>query len=358
MNLHWLATTARFPADDLAGFATALFAATGLDADKAESVGRVLLLTDMIGRHTHGLAQCGAYLRQLVDGGMSKTGAPECVRDAGSTVVWDGNYLPGLWLMDQAVRLGFERLPQHGVFTLAMRRSHHIGCLAAYAKEATDRGYVAIIASSGPHTTSVAPFGGKAGLFSPDPFAFGFPTPRSPVLVDICASLTTVSMTREKTAAGELFDHPWVLDSAGRPSRDPSLVERAEDRGSLMLLGGQEAGHKGFGLALMVEALTQGLSGHGRKDAPTRWGANVYLQLIDPEAFAGRDAFVAQMGFFADQCRANAPIDPAHPVRLPGDQAARNIARCRAEGVPLAAETRASLLDWARRLGVDATFLA
>ncbi|NVO17315.1 MAG: Ldh family oxidoreductase [Rhodoplanes sp.] len=349
---------ARFPSEDLGRFAAALFAATGLDADKADSVGRFLLLTDMMGRHTHGLAQCGAYLRQLVDGGMTKTGAPDRVRDGGATVVWDGNYLPGPWLMDQALQLGFARLPEHRVFTLAMRRSHHIGCLAAYAKEATDRGYVAIIASSGPHTKSVAPYGGREGLFSPDPLAIGFPAGRSPVLVDISASLTTVSMTREKTAAGELFDHPWVLDSGGQPSRDPSLVERAEDRGTLMLLGGAEAGHKGFGLALMVEALTQGLSGHGRMDAPNRWGANVYLQLLDPEAFAGRDAFAAQMGFFADQCRANAPIDPANPVRLPGDQAARNIARCRAEGVPVSQETRASLLDWGGRLGVDATLLA
>jgi LDH2 family malate/lactate/ureidoglycolate dehydrogenase len=358
MNVHWPASAARLAGADLDRFAAALFTAAGLDADKAQSVARILVRTDMLGRSTHGLTQCGAYLKQLADGGMSRTGAPECVRDTGSTVVWDGHYLPGLWLMDQAIGLAFERLPQHGVFTLAMRRSHHIGCLAVYAKEATDRGYMAIIASSGPHTKSVAPFGGKQGLFSPNPFAIGFPTPRDPVLVDICASLTTVSMTREKTAAGQLFDHPWVLDSAGRPSHDPSLVERAENRGSLMLLGGEDAGHKGFGLALMVEALTQGLSGHGRKDAPTRWGANVYLQVFDPEAFAGRDAFMAQTGFFADQCRANAPIDPASPVRLPGDQAARNIARCCAEGVPVSAETRTSLLDWARRLGVDASILA
>jgi L-lactate dehydrogenase len=135
------------------------------------------------------------------------------------------------------------------------------------------------------------------------------------------------------------------------------VVERANDRGSLLLLGGAEAGHKGFGLALMVEALTQGLSGFGRKDAPTRWGASVYLQLIDPQAFAGRDAFVAQTGFFADECRANPAIDPSRPVRLPGDQAQRSIERCRADGVPVSAKTAGSLRGWADRLGVGAAVL-
>lgn len=45
-------------------------------------------------------------------------------------------------------------------------------------------------------------------------------------------------------------------------------MELTKDCGSLLLLGGYEAGHKGFGQALMVEALTQALSGHGWREAP------------------------------------------------------------------------------------------
>ncbi|WP_082540721.1 Ldh family oxidoreductase [Pseudolabrys sp. Root1462] len=331
-------------------FAASLFAAAGLAADKAASVARLLVLTDAMGRGTHGLAQCPAYLDELAGGGMSKEGEPEIVRDTGATIVWDGRYLPGLWLMEKALETAFARIEAHGVVTFAMRRSHHIGCLAALAKYATDRGCYIMLASSGPHTKFVAPFGGRQGLFSPDPFAIGFPAGASPVLFDACASLTTVSMTRTKVAAGEQFEHAWLLDSAGRPTRDPAVMEGSGNRGSLMLLGGAEAGHKGFGLALMVEALTQGLSGFGRRDAPTRWGASVFMQVIDPRAFAGPEAFEAQTAFFADQCRANAPIDPAAPVRLPGDQAARNIAMAMEQGIALPRATVAELERWAKRL--------
>jgi len=224
--------------------------------------------------------------------------------------------------------------------------------LAALAKAATDRGLYVMIASSGPHSKFVAPFGGKAPLFSPNPFAIGFPTSEFPVLVDISASLTTVSMTREKAAAGTEFEHAWLMDHGGQPSRDPTIMERSNDRGSLLLLGGYEAGHKGFGLALMVEALTQGLSGFGRRDKPTQWGASVYCQLIDPAAFAGRESFVDQMDFLVEQCHANPPLDPSHPVRLPGEQASRNIAKAEAEGVPLAPGVMASLNACASKLGL------
>jgi LDH2 family malate/lactate/ureidoglycolate dehydrogenase len=345
------------PEAALTGFASDLFAAAGVERQKADSMARLLVLTDMMGRYTHGLAQCGSYLDQIAKGTMAKEGQPEVLQDRGSTLVWDGGYLPGLWLVETALQAGFARLPQHGVVTFAIRRSHHIGCLAALARLATERGYFAFLASSGPHSRIVAPFGGKEALFSPNPFAIGFPATRFPVLVDISASITTVSMTREKAAAGTQFEHPWLMDSEGHPTRDPSVMEREKDRGSLLLLGGQEAGHKGFGLALMVEALTQGLSGHGRLDAPRQWGASVYLQIMDPDAFAGRDAFTAQMDFLAEQCHANAPIDPDRPVRLPGEQAARNIERSRMEGVPLSSTAVASLREWAARLKVDASVL-
>jgi L-lactate dehydrogenase len=342
-------------------FARALFVGAGVDDDKAATVARLLVLTDAMGRRTHGLAMAPLYLADIekgrasggVEAGMAVRGEPEVLKDTGITAVWDGRYLPGLWLVARAIEQAMPRAAAHGLAAVAIRRSHHIGCLAALAKRAADRGFVALIANSDPAGARVAPYGGTEALFTPNPFAVGYPGEANPVLVDICASITTTSMTRQKHAAGELFEHPWLLDAEGRPTRDPAVLEHSEPRGSLQLMGGTEYGHKGFGLALMIEALSQGLSGHGRKQAPTRWGGNVYLQLIDPAFFAGRDAFLEQTEHLGERCRANRPIDPQHPVRLPGDQAAAGIERAVRDGIAYDAPTRSALNDWAARLGVD-----
>ena len=89
----------------------------------------------------------------------------------------------------------------------------------------------------------------------------------------------------------------------------------------------------------MVEALTQGLSGLGRKDTEKRWGGNVFLQVLDPDAFAGREAFLEQMDYLTERCQANAPLREGVPVRMPGEQAERSIAAAREQGVPLAEHT-------------------
>jgi L-lactate dehydrogenase len=342
----------RYPAEPLTRLAAGLLAAAGMERDKAETVARLLVLTDMLGRRTHGVALCPLYLDQLEQGLMTPRGEPERATDGGAVVVWDGNYLPGLWLVSRALDLAFARLPAHGVVTVAIRRSHHIACLATLVKQATDRGHVAILATSDPAFSFVAPFGGREPVLTPNPLAIGWPTTRGPVLIDISASITTVSMARQKAAAGELLQHPWLLDAEGRPTRDARVLEQAEPRGSLLPLGGLEYGHKGFGLALMVEALTQGLSGLGRKGSEKRWGGNVFLQVLDPEAFAGRAAFMAEMDRLAELCRASAPLREGVLVRMPGEQAERNIAEAEARGVPVDATVVERLAAAAARHGL------
>ncbi|MEO7762632.1 MAG: Ldh family oxidoreductase [Casimicrobiaceae bacterium] len=342
----------RFQTPVLEPFCASLYRAAGMDADKAESVARLQVLTDALGRRTHGLAMAPLYLTEIENGTMAVTGEPQVVSDNGVSAVWDGDYLPGLWVIEKAIAAAIPRAAKYGIAAMAIRRSHHIGCLAALTKLAADKGFVALIANSDPAGKRVAPYGGTEPLYTPNPFALGYPGARHPVLIDLCASITTVSMARQKHAAGEPFEHPWLIDAEGNPTRDPAVLEHSTPRGSLLPLGGLEYGHKGYALGLMVEALSQGLSGHGRKDAPIRWGGNTFVQIIDPRLFAGLDAFTDQTNFLSDQCRANRPIDPARPVRVPGDQAARSLADAQASGIEYDEATWKSIEHWAHKLRV------
>ena len=79
------------------------------------------------------------------------------------------------------------------------------------------------------------------------------------------------------------------MTAEGEPTDDPGVLF-ADPPGTLLPTGGREHGHKGYNLALAIEALSQGLSGHGRADRPTDWGASVYVQVMAPGAFGGAQA--------------------------------------------------------------------
>lgn len=336
---------------DLTAFAAALFGTAGLDADKAATTAQYLVEADLLGHDTHGLAQAPGYLGAIEGGTMARTGTPETVRDHGAVLTWDGRRLPGLWLTVQAIDAALARAGEYGTASVAIRRSHHIGCLAAFLQRATDRGMMLILTCSDPSVASIAPFGGTEPLYTPDPIAVGIPTTGDPILVDISASITTNGMTGRLHAQGRKMPGPWAIDADGTPSDDPAVLF-TDPPGSILPVGGIEYGHKGFGLGLIVEALTQGLAGHGRADAAEGWGANVFVQVLDPAAFGGADAFARQTGWLADAARANRPRPGVERVRLPGE---RGLAAKRAmleAGVTLYPGLMDALLPWAEKLGV------
>lgn len=340
----------RHAAGDLLTFATTLLERAGLARERARTVAEVLLEGDLLGHTTHGLELLPAYLTELTNGGMAVEGEPRVVADLGAAITWDGGRLPGPWLVRRAIAEARSRVPVHPVVSLAIRRSHHIACLQAYLKPVTDAGLVILLLSSDPANTGVAPHGGVVPCLTPNPIAAGWPTAGDPVLLDISMSTTTNAMVKRVRAEGGRLPGPWLVDAHGVATDAPSAL--TPDGGALLPLGGLDLGHKGFGLALLVEALTSGLAGYGRADRPTEWGASVFLQIMDPDAFGGRDAFVREAQFIADRCREARVPDGQPPVRLPGERALARRRRLLREGVPLRASTRAGLAEWAERFDV------
>jgi L-lactate dehydrogenase len=342
----------RFRADDLTTFATALLERAGLANDRARRVAEVLLEGDLLGHSTHGLELLAPYLRELDAGRMTRDGEPETLSDLGAVTTWDGRYLPGPWLVTEAIARAKSRVSTHHVVTVAIRRSHHIACLQAYLKPVTDAGLMLLLLSSDPAAAGVTPHGGVASRITPNPIAAGIPTNGEPILVDVSMSTTTNAMTRRVAGEGGRLPGPWVVDADGRATDDPSALF-GERPGAVLPLGGLDLGHKGFALALIVEALTSGLAGHGRADGPTEWGASVFLQLIDPEAFGGRVAFMRETSRLAEICRTT-PVEPGRPaVRLPGEAALARRTRQLRDGVALYAATMPALAPWAERLGIE-----
>ncbi len=341
----------RYRADDLSIFAASLLEKAGLSRDRARTVADVLVEADLLGHDTHGLDQLSGYLREIGEGRMATSGEPEVIADVGAAMTWDGHRLPGHSLVKQAIAEARNRILAHPVVTIAIGRGHHIGCLQVYLKPVTDAGLIILLMSSDPSAAGVTPHGGAASRITPNPIAAGFPTGGNPILIDISSSTTTNAMNARLAAKGERLPGRWLVDADGRATDDPRVLS-GERPGAMLPLGGMDLGHKGFGLALIVEALTSGLSGHGRSEAPAPWTASIFLQVIDPDAFGGREAFIREMRYLLELCHATPVVPGNPPVRLPGEGALERRRRQIREGVALHETILPALIPWAQKLGV------
>jgi L-lactate dehydrogenase len=343
--------TPRVQAASLIGFATSSLQRMGMEPAKADAVADVLVEGDLLGHTTHGLQLLPLYLSEIDKKQMTVAGQPVVLADRPAAVTWDGQRLPGQWLTLEAIALACERARTLGTCAVVIRRSHHIGALAAYLKRVTDQGLMMLLTCSDASGAAVAPHGGYRGVYTPNPLAAAWPTDGDPVMLDVCQSITTNLMTRRLRAEGRTFPGLWAVDNQGVPTDEPGALFTTPP-GALLPTGGTDHGHKGYAMGLLVEALTGGLAGHGRADSKEGWSATVFLEIWDPALFGGADAFARETGWLARACRESAPRPGFDRVRLPGESGLRRREAQLRDGVELHPDTAPALRPWAEKLGI------
>src|SRR5437588_10847997 len=135
----------------------------------------------------------------------------------------------------------------------------HIGRLGEYTERLAGAGLVGIVTVgvAGPEAGLVAPFGAAARFLGTNPWSIGVPAAgRPPLIFDAATSTVAEGKVRLARARGVQVPAGTVRDAAGRPSLDPDDLYEG---GSLTVLGGEVAGHKGHGLSL-ASALVGGLA--------------------------------------------------------------------------------------------------
>lgn len=338
-----------YEAEALRKFARDVLVKAGLPAEPGEVVAKGLVEADLYGHVTHGLALLPDYVEEIENGAMVKDGRPQIISDFGAVALWDAGRLPGIWTTELAVAEAGKRARSFGIGAVALRRSHHIACLAAFLEAPARDGLALIILSSDPSDSHVAPFGGVTPVMTPNPIAVGIPADPDPILIDVSTSITTAAMCARMRKAGTPLPGKWLLDGKGQVTDDPTVMKKG---GSILPIGGVDHGHKGYGLSLMVEALTQGLGGFGRADAPKEWGASVLVLALAPEAFGGREAFLRQTDWLVQAC-ANSAVPAGKPdVRLPGQAALKRKAEAQAHGLALDSGRREGLMGLAKRFAL------
>lgn len=337
-------------------FIEQLFLDAKVSPEVAQVVSQVLVEGDLLGHHTHGVKLAQGYLKDLRNGQAKGHAASlRIVKQSPAAVLYDADYLLGPYCVEQALSFTATAARTFGIGVATIRRSHHIACLAAYLQRYTDQGLIPMVLTSDPAVASVAPHGGLDPVYTPNPLGIGIPTGGKPILIDVSMSTVTNGLVNKTHQAGGQLEHPVLIGEDGQPTRDTAAFF-ASPPGAILPLGSVEFGHKGFALGTMVEALTAGLGGFGRKDGVRQWGAAVTVLSFDPDFFGGVDALKAEMDHFVERCVNSRPREPQHPVRMPGHAGISRRELAFEQGLALPDDVLAALRAAAQEAGHDYPF--
>lgn len=343
----------RYRYNDLIQFSTDLFTATGLDNKRAKVMASVFVEADLLGFTTHGMNRISSNLDWLLKGESHMSGEPEVIVDRGNLFNWDAKFLPGPWVVSQAIDQCIERVATRGIVTATIRKSQHIACLGAYCPKIVDAGYVALITCSTPNEHSVCAHGGIDPIFSANPIAFVAPADDYPILFDISMCITAGGYVSRAHRAGEKMAGQYLKDNQGEITDDPATFF-TDPPGSILPIGGMSHGYKGYALSMLTELLSMALGGYGRaNDSSDDGEANsVFIQIIDPQAFGSLEEFKQQTNAIKSLCENSRSKDGDPSVRVPGQRAWLSRQQQLENGVELYSTIMQDLAIWAERLNI------
>ncbi|RUO31270.1 Ldh family oxidoreductase [Aliidiomarina soli] len=342
----------RFDAQQLLHFGQSVLTAAGASPEIAADTAKYLLEGDLLGYSTHGYKRLYFNAKLLAEGQARGEGDISVLKQRAAVASWDANFLPGPFVAAKAVRQACDMARDAGTATIVVRRAQHVASLAAYLQLATEQGLLISLLCSTPAQASVAPFGGKAAVFSPNPFAIGVPTSDKPLLLDMSFSMTAAGKIRQYWERQQPLPWQAIVRADGQLSSDPA--DYIEGEGAAILpLGGTELGYKGYGLCLMSEIWTMSLSNYGRLDGASDGESNaLFVQVLDPSAFGETADFLRVTDDLVARCKACPPLHSDSPVRIPGERALAKRAYQLQQGVKLDDATWGRLQRAAQRFSV------
>jgi len=320
----------RYPWKDLVDFSVAFLTGKGLSEADAAYVGEVAVKTEAMGIHTHGLVLL-PYLDGKLGNDLDATARPAVVRESGASALVDGNSGLGQLAMRLAVELASAKAQSHGVGMVAARNCSWIGALGAYLVPIAEEGLMAQLWAQTSTCRDCAPIGGIDARFSTNPVALAFPTDGDPVIADFSTAAVSMGKVGRMIREGEKAPAPIFMDKEGNLTSDPVVVR---DGGTILFTGGEAQGHKGYALSLWCEALTA-LAGGDCNNPKAAQRQSFSLVVADPDAFAGREAYLREMKRFVAHVKSSRLRPGFDAIRLPGERALASLRRSEREGVPI-----------------------
>ena len=352
-----------FSSDYLKTFCTQVFIHFGISEEDARQAADVLAKSDLRGIDSHGVARLHTYFDMLALGRINPKPKIKIVREKASVATVDGDNGLGLVVGPKANEVAMEKAEKHGSGWVSVCNTNHFGIAGYYPLKALERDLIGWAMTN--TTKLVAPLWGAERMLGTNPIAIAFPGyEEPPIVIDMATSAVAYGKIEIALRKKEQIPKGWIIDKDGRDTTNPQDMI---DGGAQLPLGSERemGGHKGYGLASMVDILCCVLSGANwgpfappfalRQEIPDRSvgrGIGHFFGAMQIDGFIDKDEFKKQIDEWIHVFRNTKPAPGTGGPLVPGDPEREAEAIRSKEGIPLIMPVVEDLLDISRKTGI------
>lgn len=352
---------------ELSTYTHSVFLKMGFTPEKATEATACLLMADLRGIDSHGVARLSGYVRLWEKGRINASATTSILRETPSTATLDGDAGLGLNIGQEAMRMAIAKAKNCGTGWVAVQHSNHFGIAAFHAMMALEEDMIGMAMTNA--SPLVAPTFSTERMLGTNPVCYAIPTGKHPAFVlDMATSAAANGKLEIAQRKKQQVPEGWIQNKEGNSELDPDGLKKG---GSLLPLGSdrEHGSHKGFGLSAVVDIFCGVLSGANYgpwvppfvaflnpSDNPVGKGLGHFFGAMRIDAFRPASEFKRHMDTWIDRFKTAQPINPDQPVVIPGEPEYLAHLQRKEQGIPLHADVRKDLIDLAEKLGLKHPF--
>ena len=349
----------------LEDFCNKVWMKLGVPVIDAKITTDVLVLADLRGIESHGVARLPRYYADLKNGWTKPTDQSKVVKETKATALIDGGQSLGQVVGRKGMELAIKKAKETAIGIVSVRNSHHYGIAGYYSLMALEHDLIGISMTNA--APLVVPTFGRTAVLGTNPISLTAPaSEEKPFVLDMATSVVPRGKLEVYDRLKKKIPLGWAVESTGRGTSDPHAVLDALSKrlgGGILPLGGEgeeHSGHKGYGLALMVDVLCGVLSG-----SATGLGVDVdkakpnvghFFMALDPSAFRPLDDFKREMDRLSRELKNSPKAHGQNRIYVHGEKSYARMEKYRREGIPLGTAVVESLRQIGIELGVPVSF--
>jgi len=338
----------------------------GVPMEDARITTEILLVADVWGIRSHGIAHLKLYHDRIRKGHQRATTKIEIVRDLPTTAVMDGGNGMGQVVGFNAMKLAIDKARRLGMGAVAVRNSSHYGIAGYYAKMAIDEDMLGMAFTNA--RPAVTPTFGAYPLLGTNPIAFGVPTDEPfPFLFDAATAVAARGKIEVLEHAHKPTPAGWIINADGTMPTDSEqiLKDMVSKQAALLPLGGAGelfGGHKGYGLGTMVEILSStlqsgaylsGLTDFDKDGKPQPLRIGHFFMAMRIDNFVSVDEFKKNTGILLRELRAARKVPGAERIYTAGEKEYYRTLRINKEGLDISLGLQKNLKGLAKELDLE-----
>ncbi len=270
-------------------------------------------------------------------------------KETPALAIVDGKGGNGIATVTRLTDLAVEKARFSGFGLVGLRNVSHVGRLGDYPPCIAAREMIGIVWMNGGGCL-LAPFGSADRRLRPEPMAYAIPRRDGPpFMLDICMSVVAGGKIEQKTVRNEPIPDGWLIDHDGNYVNEGTLYGDPESN-AVMPLGGLQFGHKGYGLAMMVEMIVGSITRAGcTKDGPG--GGGIMILAIDIAQFNDLETHYREVEALVDWVHSSRPLPGFEKIYAPGEKEEETRQRRLKDGIEVPDQTWKELSATAKDLG-------